>query len=105
MTDASDNWPEGFLPVRPIVDHEGFYSIVSDDNTRIAEDVGEIHGNHVKMVFEKACRAINAHDKLVEACEAALEWFEFETHESDLPELFADLRVALAAARKPEDAR
>jgi len=107
MAEEKDPWPEGLLPVTftPSTDDE-FGGIFDAFGKPIVEDYDETDGALPDEKFnafaEKAARAINAHDKLVEACGIALLALLAHTGEEDGREQDM-LRAALAAARKPEE--
>lgn len=106
MADATDTWPEGFLPANFVESCDAEPARIMVGDVDFVADANFESPRDINTFVEKACRAINVHDKLVVACEAALSALKAHTGDAAISSSTeyeqALLAAALAAARKPE---
>jgi hypothetical protein len=105
---AEDKWPEGMLPVRFKPEAISSPACISRQNDRRICNIS-LHCDHddFSVFAERACRAINAFDDLVEALSEVMIWIknwypEFVLDDEWQNETAPLVDAALAKARKQE---
>lgn len=99
MTDATDKWPDGFVPIKFIpASPEIIGQFRAAGGFALFDEAEIVDETNINIFGRRASRAINAFDVLVAACEAAHSWIVDGGMDNDIA---AQLSAALAEARKP----